>query len=312
MDANLEVIIIVAVSKNGVIGKEGSIPWYLPDDLKNFKKITQGHTVVMGRKTYESIGHALPNRTNIVLTRRDDFHPGDCFVANSLEEVLVANSLFKKECYKIFIIGGESVYRDALPLASKMILTEVDMEVMDGDAFFPEWNEASWIETSRKQFSGFMVRELDRKEEFCVLENARLEEQLGAMKKINAEGFCPFCFENFFKTHTKPIVWQGEYWFATENQWPYSSAKKHFLIISMNHAEKFADLSPDAGIEFIQCCQYLEATFGIKSGGTCMRFGIAGPNGATVDHLHAHFLEPDPENSKPLFFWIDTKKPLSF
>ena len=142
--------LIVAKSKNNVIGKGGEIPWYLPDDLKNFARLTRGHKVVMGRKTYESIiariGKPLPDRENIVLTTQENFVALGCIVYNSIDSLL--NKLAIKNDEEIFIIGGEKVYKDFLPLAQKIYLTQVETEI-SGDAFFPEFDTSKWIEINK-------------------------------------------------------------------------------------------------------------------------------------------------------------------
>lgn len=151
----MEKIIIAAVSENGAIGKNGEIPWNIPEDMKHFKETTMGNPVIMGRKTYQSFPknvRPLPGRTNIVLTR-SGFNPEDesVKVANSLEE---AYGIADEISDKAFIIGGSTVYKKALKDADKMILTEVHREV-NGDTFFPDWNEESWTETDREDHNGF-------------------------------------------------------------------------------------------------------------------------------------------------------------
>ena len=135
--------IIVATAKNGIIGKNGEIPWYLPDDLKHFAKITRGHTVIMGRKTYESIikrlGHPLPDRKNIVITSQADYKAPDCLVVSSINEVI--KTLPTEE--EVFIIGGGKIYEEFLPIADKLYITEVAMEC-EGDTFFPSIEKDSW------------------------------------------------------------------------------------------------------------------------------------------------------------------------
>jgi dihydrofolate reductase len=137
--------LIVAKSKNNVIGKDGEMPWYLPDDLKNFSRLTRGHKVIMGRKTYESIlkrlNKPLPDRENIILTSQKNFSAPDCVVCHSISEVLDIVSSAENE--EIFIIGGEKVYRDFLPLTEKIYLTEIEAEI-EGDSFFPEINNEQW------------------------------------------------------------------------------------------------------------------------------------------------------------------------
>lgn len=152
---NVEKIIIAAISENNAIGKEGDIPWEIPEDMKHFKEKTMGNPVIMGRKTYQSIPEnyrPLTGRTNIVLTR-SGFKPEEknVEVANSLEQ---AYELAENIGEKAFIIGGASVYREALKHADKMILTEVHREV-DGDTFFPEWNQEEWKEIQRDRREDF-------------------------------------------------------------------------------------------------------------------------------------------------------------
>lgn len=134
--------IIVAISKNRVIGNDNKLIWSLPSDLKRFKQITTGNTVVMGRKTYESIGKPLPNRRNIIITRNSDYKIEGCEVANSLGEALM---LCNNDC---FIIGGGEIYKQSLPLADKLYLTVIN-EYFDGDTYFPEIGN-DWVKVSRE------------------------------------------------------------------------------------------------------------------------------------------------------------------
>ena len=132
---------IVAVAKNNVIGKDNDIPWYLPADLKYFKKTTLNHHIIMGRNCYESIGKPLPKRTNVVLTRNPFFIVSNCYVTHSVNEALeVAKNNEEEEA---FIIGGAQIYEQSMNLWDKLYLTEVDLEV-EGDVFFPEINFEEW------------------------------------------------------------------------------------------------------------------------------------------------------------------------
>lgn len=128
--------IIVAHSRNMAIGKANSLVWRLPDDLKRFKKLTTGHPIIMGRKTYQSIGRALPDRTNIVVTRDKNLEIPGCIVVHSLVEAIEKAKKIDRE--EIFVIGGAEIYKEALPLADMLHVTKVDMDV-EGDAFFPEY-----------------------------------------------------------------------------------------------------------------------------------------------------------------------------
>ena len=143
----MKVSIIAAVSKNFVIGYKGKIPWHIPEDLKRFKKITSGHHVIMGRKTFESIGHPLPNRINIILTRNKNYKADGCRVVNSLQEALTKAKISKDK--EVFIIGGEQIYNLALPIADKIYLTQVHHN-FKGDSFFPKINTDNWKEISRQ------------------------------------------------------------------------------------------------------------------------------------------------------------------
>jgi dihydrofolate reductase len=141
------VSIVVAQAKNGVIGINNDLPWYLPDDLKHFKAITNGHTVVMGRKTFESIvsrlGKPLPNRKNIVITRDKSYAAEGATVVHSVEEARKVGG------EDIFIIGGAEIYNSALPFTDKMYVTEINAEI-NGDVYFPPIGSDGWTETMRE------------------------------------------------------------------------------------------------------------------------------------------------------------------
>ena len=132
--------LVVAISSNNAIGKDNQLLWHLPADLKHFKNITSGHTIIMGRKTYDSIGKPLPNRRNIVITRQKGLQIEGIEVVNSLAEAL---SLCKQE--EVYIIGGAEIYRQAISLCDKIELTRVHQD-FDADAFFPELDNAIWKE----------------------------------------------------------------------------------------------------------------------------------------------------------------------
>lgn len=139
--------IIVAVAENNAIGKAGDLLCHISSDLKHFKAVTSGHTVIMGRKTFDSLPKgALPNRRNIVITRNSAFTAENVEVAHSLEEALnMAGG-------NAFIIGGEQIYRQALPFADKLFLTKIHAEFPDADTFFPKINTNEWAEESRETF----------------------------------------------------------------------------------------------------------------------------------------------------------------
>ncbi len=132
---------IVAIAENNVMGKDNDIPWYLPADLKYFKKTTLGHHIIMGRKTYQSIGNPLPKRTNIIITRNPFFIASGCISTNSIEQALsVALENGEEEA---FIIGGAEIYKLSIPYLDKLYITKVDLNIK-GDTFFPEIDFSNW------------------------------------------------------------------------------------------------------------------------------------------------------------------------
>ncbi|WP_018247239.1 dihydrofolate reductase [Orenia marismortui] len=138
--------IIAAMDKNQLIGKKNKMPWYLPADLSYFKKLTSKHIIVMGRRTFESIGKPLKNRRNIVLTRNTDYSIDGCEIMHSIDEIL---NTFINSNEEIFIIGGAEIYKSFLPYVNRLYITKIDHE-FEGDTFFPkiDWNK--WKKTSEK------------------------------------------------------------------------------------------------------------------------------------------------------------------
>ena len=147
----MNVSLIVAVSRNGVIGLDNQLPWHLPEDLKYFKSVTMGKPLIMGRKTFESIGRPLPGRTNIVITRDSGWHAEGVEVAQTLLQAMTLARLAcaQAELNEIMVIGGEQIYRLALPVADRLYLTEVQAEV-EGDAFFPAYDPDQWQQISEQ------------------------------------------------------------------------------------------------------------------------------------------------------------------
>jgi dihydrofolate reductase len=136
--------VIAALAKNRVIGIENRLPWRLPEDLAHFKALTLNHPILMGRKTFESLGRPLPGRTNIVITRNPNYCKDGCLVAASLPAAIA----LCKDADELFVIGGAELYAQAIPLADRLYLTEVDVEV-EGDAWFPDYDKAAFREASR-------------------------------------------------------------------------------------------------------------------------------------------------------------------
>jgi len=145
----MQISCIVAMAQNRAIGINNQLPWHLPADLKHFKSVTMSKPILMGRKTYESIGRPLPGRENIVLTRDQNWSAEGVTVVHSLEVAIEHAEIERTE--ELMIIGGAEIYRLVLPKAHKLYVTEVDVDV-EGDAFFPEIPLSEWKETSRQAF----------------------------------------------------------------------------------------------------------------------------------------------------------------
>ncbi|WP_419812251.1 dihydrofolate reductase [Bacterioplanoides sp.] len=154
----MKLSLIVALAQNHVIGRDNKLPWYLPNDLKYFKQVTLGKPVIMGRKTYESIGKPLPGRTNIIITRQTDYQPAGASDSVKVVESLQAAQALAESIALIdgqseaMIIGGAEIYTLALPLVDRMYLTEVHADV-EGDAYFPQFERQGWHQVAGEDFS---------------------------------------------------------------------------------------------------------------------------------------------------------------
>lgn len=150
----MKLSLIVAMAQNRVIGRNNNLPWYLPQDLKYFKAVTMGKPIIMGRKTYDSIGKPLPGRPNIVITRNTDWQAEGVSVVHSLEQALeLGESLVEiNGGDELMLIGGAQLYTTALPQTDRLYLTQVHAEV-EGDAYFPEFDLGQWQEIGREDFA---------------------------------------------------------------------------------------------------------------------------------------------------------------
>jgi dihydrofolate reductase len=137
--------VIVAAARNGVIGINNTLPWHLPEDLKHFKALTMGHHIIMGRKTYESIGRPLPGRTTVIVSRDPVYKVEGCLTAGSVEEAIT----LCRDDEEMFFVGGANLYGQAMALAQRLYLTEIQQDYK-GDAHFPEFDHTLWREMSRE------------------------------------------------------------------------------------------------------------------------------------------------------------------
>jgi len=141
----MTISIIVAIANNWVIGCKNALPWHLPSDMRHFHQLTMGKPVIMGQKTFESIGKPLPGRTNIIITFDKSYTAPGCIVAHSIEESLAT----AKNSDEVMIIGGASIYKQFLPLANRLYLTLIEADIEGADAFFPEFDYSDWNEIER-------------------------------------------------------------------------------------------------------------------------------------------------------------------
>lgn len=142
------VSILAAMARNRVIGNNNRLPWYLSEDLKRFKSLTMGHTIVMGRKTYDSIGRVLPGRANVIVTNQLDLEIPGAIVVHTLADALRRCDPASEN--ELFIIGGAKLYEQTIELAQRIYLTEIQQD-FDGDAYFPDFNREKWMEISREK-----------------------------------------------------------------------------------------------------------------------------------------------------------------
>ncbi len=288
-----EISIIVAMSKNRTIGSNGMLPWHLPADLKHFRNLTLDHTVIMGRKTYESIGKPLPRRRCIVISRNTAYKDHGCSVVHSLEEALEST----KDQEEVFVIGGGEIYDQALHLTDTIYMTVIDKE-FDGDVTFDPLLESEWQETERKNFSAddknifpYSFITYKRREKVVDPASAGTEEYRNILEEVQRDGKCPFCPENFH-WHTEKILRRSANWFITRNAFSYQEAEYAFLIIPTTHKERFEELKADDFLNISFLVRWVIKEFNIKGGGFAMRFGDTAYTGATVRHIHAHIIVP--------------------
>ena len=163
------ITLIVAMGKNREIGKENQLLWHLPKDLKRFKELTSGYHIIMGRKTYESIGKPLPNRTNIVISRKNDWFEEGILIVGSIKEAV---KFAKKIDEEVFVLGGGNIYEQTIDFADKLEVTLVDA-VLDADTFFPKINEKVWQKTNEERHQKDEKNEFD----FCFQTYERVSEK---------------------------------------------------------------------------------------------------------------------------------------
>lgn len=306
--------LIAAVSKNGIIGANGDIPWRLPSDLRRFARYTRGHTVIAGRKTHESIvkrlGHPLPERRTIVVTRNLKYDAPGCEVAASFPEALLRAYLAADpHANETFVIGGAELYREAFAVADRIYLTTVEAGV-SGDVWFPPFNRSEWTTEERdvcdeegEYISTFelLVRKPQprKRHGFQDFDHVREAEQRAVMEEIERLGICPLCPEHIRQYGPRPVLYEGTHWFIGRNTWPYPSTRLHLLFTPKQHLERLSDLTPAAWAELLELLQLVESACRLSAGAIGFRFGRPAETGASIWHFHAHLIVADQNTSQP-------------
>ncbi len=313
MDTGVKVSIIVAVAENGVIGRGGEIPWRLKSDLKRFKALTMSHTVVVGRKTHEAIlkrlGHVLPGRRTIVMTRQKGYQARGYEVVGSWEDAL---ALVRGE-EEVFVIGGAEVYRHVLPFVARLYLTKIPGS-FEGDAYFPDLDRDDWeLESAEHQRpqegddQDFIFQVWRRRERlpatgsYLYLDHARTDDQRAVMERIASEGICPFCPEHRRAGEILEPLWRGKHWVLVPNRWPYKFTKLHLMAIPNRHVSFPHELGLDEWTELFEVLAWAITAHGIKGGSIGMRFGDPAMTGATVAHLHLQLIVADQDVTQPSY-----------
>jgi dihydrofolate reductase len=296
MDTRL--IVIAAVGDNDVIGCEGKLPWHLAADMQRFKTLTTGHTVIMGRNTWESLPakfRPLPDRLNIVLSRQKDYEAPGAHVFKSLNAALEV-----RLGPVIFVIGGQQVYEKAIWKADEVHLTRVHAEP-HGDAWFPAdalnqrftMTDSGFFRADDKNdhdYNFAIYHKVLPAPGYVNLANARKPQQWAVMERILLDGVCPFCPEYLSRYHHEPAIAQTERWTLTKNQWAYENTKVHLMAIHRHHVVRLAQLDSEDWSELGKLLRLAERIFDIRSGGIGIRFGEPSGNGGTVSHLHVQLL----------------------
>jgi dihydrofolate reductase len=294
--------LVVATTKNRVIGIDNKLPWSrIADDLKRFKDVTTGHPVIMGSKTYESIPsnqRPLPDRTNIILTRDLNKKYEGCLVAHTVAEGL---RLAKEQPggEEICVIGGGLVFFEAMPLAHKIYLTEVDVE-LEGDTVFPEVDPIRWELTEdtpfekneKNQYGGrFLTYKRTGNVPIVEPKNGRSQAYKEELQGILASGQCPFCPGGVTITERQTIR-KNEHWILVHNAYPLKDTAYHFMLFPTRHIELVDDITPEEWTSLVEQRKWLKKEYELVGDAMYGRSGEQLVTGASVAHLHWHIIVP--------------------
>lgn len=292
---------VLAMSKNRVIGSAGQLPWKLPSDMERFTRLTTGHPVIMGSKTYESLPSSfrpLKGRTNIVLSRdpKKKYSGAECF-SNLADAIRFAGHQPGGE--EVMIIGGGQIFELALPLVHKIYLTIVATD-LKGDTYFPLLDTDRWsvqkdggFEADKKnQFAGTFLT-YTRTNRFPIVEpkNGRNEQYRQQLEQILDSKQCPFC-PGGLTLKEQEIIKQTETWIIKENSYPIPNSLYHFMIFPSRHIEDTSDISAKEWQDLTSLRLWLKNEYKFNGDIMYIRSGEPMATGATVTHLHWHLIVP--------------------
>ena len=293
--------LIVAMDRRGGIGYQGHMPWpRLKVDMQHFRAKTTCHTVVMGRKTYESLGKPLPDRHNVVVTSGDISHP-DVEVVRDPREYFAAAAALDEV---VWVIGGAELYTTALPYVDCMVITRVYAVFDTVDTWFPDVEWRQWQSLPERQLSlrddiaqlslsfEYWQRIVPADGPLYRLTSARVVDQLGEMERLAELGICYFC--DLLERKIGCVI-DGEYWAVYPNTFPYKNTSVHMLIVPKAHHVDIRTLTRAASAEYMQVVAQVADSFGLTGYSQFMRSGDMSLTGASIAHLHGHVIAPDME-----------------
>ncbi len=310
----MELNITVAISDNGVIGKNGNDLWNMPAHLERSGQLTKkADRIVIGRATHDfkvaRLRKQIPKRETIVITGNRNYIARTGYkVAHSFEDAI--NSINNSE--QVFVIGGAEMYRLAMPYADRIYVTRLHTEI-DSDILFPEISSSEWKIVSKASSYRNNLNPYDYS--FEVHERRELRKNImtnkGSTKFTNPNashnpklrsllegyqknGICPFCPEHLLPDHTREILKTGHYWLITHNAWPLPHTKHHFLLIlHKRHVDDIGDLTPEEWSELLDHYRYLKAKFQIQGCGFFIQSGDITKNKSSIAHTHVEIAESD-------------------
>jgi dihydrofolate reductase/diadenosine tetraphosphate (Ap4A) HIT family hydrolase len=284
--------LIVAADEDDTIGRDGALPWHLPEDLRRFKRLTVGHVVVAGRVTHDGIvdrlGHPLPERTTVVVTRNTARVDSEAVRhAASLDEALaLARRLAGGR--EVFIIGGADIYAQSLSRVDRVELTRVHDRVGGDRRLPPGWLDG-FLRTGGEGHDGYSFETYQRA--LYYFGNHRTAEQLDQMRQLEEAGTCLFCPGQ--RSEAIPILQRSPHWTVQPNSFPYRGSRLHLLLVPDEHVIDLVDLSAAAQADLFAVLASLRSEYQLSFYSLVARNGDPRFTGGTIRHLHLHLLQGD-------------------